>query len=239
MSPGLSCELAPGSPQSTHPQNGGALGIPGAAPTSWVSCWDRSLLLPAASRSTSVTDAAARGATGVSTSPCPGPDPPGACWWCLLSSHPPQPLWGHLDVSPSPPSPPQPCWALAGRAPRVAPPQTQLEFAGRATPPSLALPAPTSVRHIPTARPQGRVTVRGHHRSRGEDGARGHGPATGTAPGPSSTTGRGTRGQQIPGQPDPRGVPVPVPAYLRPPLRSPCPRRSVPIRWGRIPAAAP
>lgn len=193
------------------------MGVPGAAPTSWVSCWDRSLLLPVASRSTSVTDTAASGATNALAGPCPGPDPPGVCLRCVQSSPPSQPPLGspgHVPFSIIPaPDPAGVCWMCPSVTPR-----------------------PAGAHLGPVTSPQpglwGRVTVWGHHRGRGEDGARGHRPATDTAPAPSTITGMGTRGQHIPGHPEPRGVPVPVPCLPAAPPALPMSPRLRPYKVG-------
>lgn len=142
-------------------------------------------------------------------------------------------------MSPSPSSPPQPCWALVDVPPCCPTPDP----AGVCWMCHSAISRPASTNLGPVTPPQpgpwGRVTVWGHHRSRGEDGARGHHPATGTAPAPSTATGTGTRGQHIPGQPAPRGVPVAVPYLPAAPPALPMSPQLRPYKVGTDPRGRP
>lgn len=230
------------------------MGVPRAAPTSWVSRWDTGLVLPPASRSTSVTDGAASGATDALAGPCPGLDPP----WGLVEASPPhhshpRPGWGCLDVSPAPSPPPQTQLGLAGRVPpSIAPSHTQLGFAGCVPTPITPILQPVracwmcpSITPPPCRCPPPAPRILAAQ-------LLGQGDSLGTSPAPGC--GQDSWPRSVPPpchrhNPDPsterfpldwdgdstspasqtpgaRGVPVPVPHLPTTPLRSPRPRKA-------------
>lgn len=234
------------------------MGVLRAAPTSWVSRWDTGLVLPPASRSTSVTDEAASGATDALAK---ARTPLGSVGGISPSSLPSQTQLGlpgcvSYSITPTPdpagtrwtcpplhcPIPDQAgvCWMLPH-------PILQPVRACWMWPSVTPHPAGAHLQPLEPLQPSswGKATVWGHHRRWDAGRTRGHAlshhPVTGTTLTPALSsapwTGMGTAHPQ-PVRPQELEVsPSPSPTYLRPPCAPHGLARLQPYKAGAEPHA--